>query len=84
LIQILCEQTALHNAGFKRVEELQAAVDKLSLSVQRARAKILGIELPAVEQEVHIFLFSFMFQSNLSLTAFCLIQQLICGHQGDH
>lgn len=39
-------------AGFKRVEDLQAAVDKLTLSIQRARAKILGTEPPPLESEV--------------------------------
>lgn len=43
--------TALHNAGFKRLEDLQAAVDKLTLSVQRAQAKVLGIEPPPLETE---------------------------------
>lgn len=42
----------MHNAGFKRVEDLQATVDKLTLNIQRARAKILGIELPPLEVEV--------------------------------
>ncbi|XP_076436270.1 actin-related protein 5-like [Babylonia areolata] len=43
--------TALRNAGFQRVEDLQSAVDKLTLSVQRAQAKILGIEPPPLETE---------------------------------
>ncbi|KAL8612784.1 hypothetical protein ACOMHN_033454 [Nucella lapillus] len=42
---------ALKNAGFQRVEDLQAAVDKLTLNVQRAQAKVLGIEPPPIENE---------------------------------
>ena len=48
----VCFQTGLRNAGFKRVEELQSAVDKLTLNVHRAQAKILGIEPPPLETEV--------------------------------
>ncbi|XP_048245169.1 actin-related protein 5-like isoform X1 [Haliotis rufescens] len=44
---------ALYNVGFKSAEELQDTVNKLTVSIQRAKAKILGVELPPEEpQEV--------------------------------
>lgn len=46
-------QKALYNVGFKTAEELQDTVNKLTVSIQRAKAKILGVELPPEEpQEV--------------------------------
>ncbi|XP_059148881.1 actin-related protein 5-like isoform X2 [Physella acuta] len=42
---------ALSEVGLNRVEDLQEAVDRLSASIQRAKAKILGQEPAPIEQE---------------------------------
>ena len=48
-------QTALHDSGFQTVEDFQSAVDKLTLSVQRAKSKNFGVEEFSV-QECEVFL----------------------------
>ncbi|ESP04525.1 hypothetical protein LOTGIDRAFT_136147, partial [Lottia gigantea] len=42
---------ALYNVGLKTAEELQDAINKLTIGIQRARAKILGVEPPPEEPE---------------------------------
>lgn len=47
-------KTALAEVGLARVEDLQEAVDRLSSSIQRAKAKLLGQEPGPIESEVSI------------------------------
>ncbi|GFO46785.1 actin-related protein 5-like, partial [Plakobranchus ocellatus] len=44
-------KSALAEVGLSRVEDLQASVDRLSASIQRAKAKILGQEPAPIEAE---------------------------------
>ncbi|XP_041369195.1 actin-related protein 5-like [Gigantopelta aegis] len=43
---------AMYNVGVKTAEELQLTINKLTVSIQRANAKILGIEPPPEEPEI--------------------------------
>lgn len=64
-------QGALSEVGLNRVEDLQEAVDRLSASIQRAKAKILGQEPAPIEQEVgyhafHICIYCMLLKSYFS------------------
>lgn len=45
--------------GFRSSEDLQVAINKLTINIQRTKAKILGKELPE-EPEVTILIFKFI------------------------
>ena len=51
---VLLFQKAMYNVGVKTAEELQLTINKLTVSIQRAKAKILGIEPPPEEPEVGV------------------------------
>lgn len=71
-------QRALKNMGFRSSEDLQVAINKLTINIQRTKAKILGKELPE-EPEVTILIFKFIDRNmgNLSNKFSSLIEILI-------